>query len=174
MRHPRLARLIASTAGSAAAEMAMVAPIFVVLMFGAVELGNYFLSEHVVVKAVRDGARYASRLNFSNYPCASASTGNVPGGSVVTDVGNVARNQLVSGGSPRLVGWTDATTITVSYDCVTTNSGADYSGLYKGMTLAPTVNVSATVPYNSLFNNLGFTSTNLSLRARSQAAVMGL
>jgi Flp pilus assembly protein TadG len=173
MRQPRLARLIASTAGSAAAEMAMVAPIFVVLMFGAVELGNYFLSEHVVVKAVRDGARYASRLNFSNYPCASASTGNVPGGSVVTDVGNVARNQLVSGGSPRLVGWTDATTITVSYDCVT-NSASEYSGLYKQMALVPTVNVSAAVPYNSLFNNLGFTSTNLSLRARSQAAVMGL
>ena len=35
------------------------------LMFGAVELGNYFLNEHSLVKAVRDGARYAARQDFS-------------------------------------------------------------------------------------------------------------
>src|SRR5690349_11059424 len=51
--------------GAAAAEMAMVFPFMLVLMFGAVELGNLFLDEHTLTKQVRDGARYASRLPLS-------------------------------------------------------------------------------------------------------------
>ena len=48
--------------GAAAAEMAMVLPLLLALMFGVTELGRYFWSEHVLLKGVwqcnrRDGGR---------------------------------------------------------------------------------------------------------------------
>ena len=111
--------LFKDQSGSSAAEMALVTPFLIILMFGAFELGNYFLSEHVVVKAVRDGARYAGRLSFSNYSCPDESSDNVPGGSVVADTRNIVRTgQLASNGNTRLIGWTDPDSITVTYDCI--------------------------------------------------------
>src|SRR5215217_7313983 len=50
--------------GSAAAEMALVLPLLLALMFGSLELGDYFLSEHVLLKGVRDGAVYAARQDI--------------------------------------------------------------------------------------------------------------
>ena len=58
-------RLAADRAGSAAAEMALVLPLLLVIMFGTFELGHFFYSEHIVQKAVRDAARYASRRGAS-------------------------------------------------------------------------------------------------------------
>ena len=49
-------RLNRCQSGVAAVEMALVAPLLLALLFGSVELGKYFLDQHVVVKAVRDGA----------------------------------------------------------------------------------------------------------------------
>ncbi|WP_336957787.1 TadE/TadG family type IV pilus assembly protein [Sphingobium aquiterrae] len=166
--------LIKSDLATAGAEMALVAPMLIILMFGSFELGNYFLSEHVVVKAVRDGARYASRLNITNYPCTAPATGLAPAGTVVDDTRNLTRTGQISGGSSRISSWTSATTITVTYDCVTSNSNADYSGIYNGMSNVPRIKVSAVVPYDSLFNDLGFTSTTLSMKAESQVSVMGI
>ena len=37
------------------------------IMFGSVEVGNYFYNEHMLVKGVRDGARFAARQAFTNY-----------------------------------------------------------------------------------------------------------
>src|SRR3546814_6902005 len=54
--------------------MALVSPMLILLMFGSFELGNYFLDEHVVLKAVRDGARYAARQNFTTMPCSGTLT----------------------------------------------------------------------------------------------------
>ena len=70
-------RVFQDRSGAAAAEMAMVAPLLMILMLGAMELGHYFYSQHVVVKAVRDGARYASRHDFSNYTCPSTVIGGM-------------------------------------------------------------------------------------------------
>ena len=176
MMRPPLFRLFTCRRGTAGAEMALVAPMLIILMFGSFELGNYFLSEHVVVKAVRDGARYASRLNMSNYPCSAPATGLTPTDQqVVDDISNLTRTGQLSGGNSRITSWTSATTtIFVTYDCVTSNSNQDYSGIYSGMSNVPRIKVSAVVPYDSLFNNLGFTSTTLSLRAESQVSVMGI
>lgn len=173
--------LFKEQSGSSAAEMALVTPLLIALMFGSFELGNYFLSEHVVVKAVRDGARYAGRLGFSNYGCTSVSTGNVPGGTVVTDTRNLVRTgQLASGGSARLRGWTDPASINVTYDCVTpTSVTPSYSGIYDGMSYIPVIKVEIATDnahrlgYQSLFNKLGFDSSALYLNAKSQSAVMG-
>ena len=173
------ARLFKDQSGSSAAEMALVTPLLIVMMFGAFELGNYFLSEHVVVKAVRDGARYAGRLSFSNYSCTTVSSGNSPGGTVEADTRNVVRTGQLSGGSARLIGWTDPESIEVTYDCVDPATVSP-SGIYDGMSFIPVVKVQTTtdnahrLQYKSLFNKLGFSSSALYLNARSESPVMGL
>lgn len=161
-------RALCDQRGSAAVEMALVTPIFMVLMFGAYDLGNYFLSEHVVVKAVRDGARYASRRSFADFTCSAPST------DVRDKTRNLVRTGTIDGtGTPRLAGWADATTITVSAVCNTTNGAYD-NGIYTGMaTGVPVVTVTGTVPYTSLFKHFGVTNTTINLNATSQAAVMG-
>jgi len=145
----------------------------ITLMFGSFELGNYFLDDHVVTKAVRDGARFAARQPFTYYSACSGS----PSDPALTQIKNVVRTgQIANGGTARLPGWTSASTITVTISCNTTgNGGSAFSGIYTGMTTgAPVVTISADVPYTSLFNSLGFSSTSLRLRGSSQAAVMGI
>ena len=58
-------RLARDVHAAAAAELALVLPLLLIIMFGSFEIGNYFLNEHILVKAVRDGARVAgSRRRF--------------------------------------------------------------------------------------------------------------
>lgn len=154
--------------GAAAAEMAIAAPLLLILMFGAMELGNYFLAEHVVAKAVRDGARYAARQSFAEYD------GCTPSTDVVADTRNLTRTgQVASGGTARLPYWTDGTTtITVTASCDTSGS---YSGIYNGSAIgAPTVRVAATVAYSALLPPLGVTLDGANLNAESVAAVTGI
>src|SRR5688500_17559369 len=72
----RIARFFArlDRRGAAAAEMALVAPLLVTIMLGSLEVGKYFWDEHLVTKAVRDGARFASRESFANMPCGGTAT----------------------------------------------------------------------------------------------------
>jgi Flp pilus assembly protein TadG len=151
--------------------MALVIPLLVGLMFGSVDLGNYFLSEHVVDKAVRDAARYAARLPFADFNCTSGT---------MTDpsaVQKLARTGDPAGTTARLPGWTSdtMTTVTVTCDTDTTHTYVN-SGLYADFPNggeAPTVTVSATVPYNSLFGIIGLGSATFNLNATSEAAVIG-
>jgi hypothetical protein len=165
MRKP----LMKAQSGSAAAEMALVAPLLITLMFGSMELGYYFFSEHVVVKAVRDGARFASRQSFSQYAC--------PAGTVEPTATGLIRNvtrtdQITPQGTPRLSYWTDGNaTIFVTLRCDI--SGA-YGSIYTGMDAVPVVSVRAEVPYRSLFSQLGFNATQLKLNAQSEVPVMGI
>ena len=148
--------------------MALVAPFLIAIMFGAMELGYYFYSEHVVVKAVRDGARFASRQTLDDYDC---TTSNI-GGTVVADTQRVTRtNQVATGGSARLPGWTNDASVSVT---MTPQPIGTYGAIYSGMTCVPVVVVTATVPYNSLFGSLGFNTTGFQLQATSQVPVMGI
>jgi Flp pilus assembly protein TadG len=161
-------RALACRRGSAAVEMAIIAPMLLILMFGAADLGNYFLSEHAVVNGVRDGARYASR----SYPVGCAAVTD-DSGTVATATKNLTRTNSVDGtGAARLVGWTDNGTITVSVACDTSTSYA--GGIYAASsTGVPVVTVTATVPYTSLFKAFGLTNTTINLNASAQAAVVG-
>lgn len=166
MRAFSAVRALRDDRGSAAVEMAMVTPFFLVLMFGAFDLGNYFLSEHAVVKAVRDGVRYASRRSFTDF------TGCTPSSDVITKTQNLVRTgTIASGGTPRLPG---TATITVAASCNTANAAYN-NGIYKGMTTGiPIVTVTAAVQYTSLFKHFGLTTTTITLNAASQASVMGV
>jgi Flp pilus assembly protein TadG len=161
----RLASFMRDCSGVAAAEMALVTPLLIVLLFGAFESGNYFWNEHIVIKGVRDGARFAGRQSFDKFSCAA-----VTNTTALAAIKNLTRTGQASGGTARLSGWTDSqVTVTVSCDSGTT------TGIYTGHTGgAPRVKVSATVPYTSLFGTVGFNTTGLSLSASAESAVMGI
>jgi len=166
----RAAALIRNKNGAAAAEMALVTPLLLIIMCGAFELGNFFLDEHILVKGVRDGARFAARQNFSNYPSCSGAVADP----LLTNTRNVVKTGLPSGGTDRLPYWA-ATTISVTMSCATTAGGQTMSGIYRGRTSgAPIVTVSATVPYTPVLRSFGFRGTGLNLNATQQAAVMGI
>ena len=153
--------------GAAAAEMALVMPLLLIIMFGAMELGKFFLEQHVVVKSVRDGARFAARQPFSAYSgCAVA-------GDVTTQTQNLTRTgQVAAGGTARLAYWTNSASVSVTVTC---DTSGDYEGIYRGSaTGAPVVTVSASVPYTPLLGSIGFATSGLMLNARSEAAVAGV
>jgi len=163
----RLSDLVADRSGSAAVEMALCLPILLVLAFGSLEVGNYFLSEHVVDKAVRDASRYAARLALTNYPsCTSVDA------TAAQKIRNVARTGDPAGTNPRLWGWADGnTTVSVACDNVSSyGTGGIYTEFPNG---APVVTVTATVPYTTFFGSMGMGSPTFNLYAQSQAAVIG-
>jgi hypothetical protein len=164
----RLHHLLRDRKASAAAEMALVLPLLVPLMFGGLELGNYFMNEHTLVKAVRNGARFAARQGFANY---TACTGS-PGGTVVADTKNLVMRGYLSGGSiitPNI----DSTDITVETGCVGTVGTESMTGIYFGRANgAQIVTVTASVTYRPVVGFFGF--NGIELNAASQAAVAGI
>lgn len=181
MGMPRnLRSLWASNDAAAAAEMALVVPLLVTLMFGSFEIGKYFLDEHVVVKAVRDGARYAARQGFSEYTCPGATVS----GPAVTRTQNIVRfgmlNPTVSD-APRLPYWQATSdgqpSVQVTVTCQTSLDGAGvepHGGIYAGKANVPVVTVAAIVEYESLFGLFGYGGGLRNVRAESQSAVMGI
>lgn len=182
-----LFRLPRDDRASSAAEMALIAPMLMILLFGSVELGNFFMNQHALQKQVQDGARYASRLeiNSASYAC--------PGTvfldpDATTKIINVTKNGSVSGaGNPRFGSWYwartctgKAQTVTVSVRCVDKDEvdadGTGFTGIYTGLTgtTIPVVKVEADVNYPSVLSGLGFNATNICLQAESEAAVQGL
>lgn len=161
----KLIRLGSNRSGAAATELAMALPLLFVLMFGAFELGFYFLSEHVVQKSVRDAARYAARLPMTSYPSCT------PTAAAQTEIQRVARTGQPDGTVQRLQGWSADTMTTVTVICDTSGT---YAGIYADFPDGvPVVTVATSVPYPSLFGTLGFGAVSLTLNARSQSAVFG-
>ena len=166
--------LLEDRTAAAAIEMALVIPLLSILMLGAVDVGNYFHSEHVVDKAVRDAARFAARLPFADFTgCTVAS-----GGTAEQQTQRVARfGDPTGAGTARLGGWTADSMTTVSIDCDTDTTHLYVNnGIYKDFPNggeAPTITVSATVPYYTLFGAIGLGASTVDLNAKSQAAVIG-
>lgn len=184
-----LLRLFRDETASAAAEMALVLPLLLALMFGALEVGYYFMSEHVVQKAVRDAARYAARKPLVeadgtvNYSCSGPTLGTA----VQTQIQEVARFQDPTGtadnATARLTGWTSDDKAAVSLSCITQSSGGSYvnNGVYANFPAGtdgksgaiPVITVTATIPYATLFGTYVFGAASMNLYATSQAAVIG-
>jgi hypothetical protein len=140
---------------AAAAEMALVTPLLVILLFGPMEAGRYFWSSHIAANAARDGARFASRQPLVEFPTTSGCT---PSTVLVSSVREVTRTGQVSNGSPRLPNW-QASDISVSGRCTV-----------RG----PVVTVAVDAPYAALFLGLGFDATALRVRSQSEVTVSGL
>ena len=157
-------RFIRNRAGAAAAEFVLTLPLMLALLFGSMEAGHFFWTQHKIVKSVRDGARFASRLDVTRL-CAGDAT-------LVSEIQNVtATGQLAAGGTPKVPGWKPAT-VNVAISC---NSFVD-TGIYTDLgARGPLVTVSSgAVGYPSILGGLGFLNNTLNLSARSSAAVVGI
>ena len=159
--------------GAAAAEMALMLPLLTLLLFGGMEAGYFLWNEHKVVKAVRDGARFAGRQDFSYMDCASGgitSAGKTAG--IEDNIKNVTRTGTTSSSAtPVIRGWDNSeVSVTVSCDSGTT------TGIYAAFpsTGAPRITVSASVPYPTLFGDIAFDLSSINLNSEAQAAVMGI
>ena len=174
--------LFRNDSGAAAAEIILVAPLLIILMFSSVELGNYFMTEHAVIKQVRDGARYGSRLTLAaDYSCSGGSDLSTifEDSDAATNILNVTKTGSVDGtatGRFAAAFWTTCpgtpAPVSVTVRCVDEDS---YGGIYSTLDGdIPVLTVSADVAYPSLFGALGFNTSGLCLRAESESAVYGL
>lgn len=161
---------------SAATEMALVLPLLITLMFGGLEASSYLWNQHKVVKAVRDGARFAGRQAFGAFTCGGSDLvdqNGVTNATVLGRIKDVTRTGTVDGtGVPAVPGWTNAQVTVTSRACDAANT---QTGIFADQTSgAYRIRVSATVPYRPLFSQLGFSTSTIGLSASSEAVVMGL
>lgn len=162
-----LRHILKDSNGAAAAEMVLILPVALALLFATFEGAYYAICEHRVIKGVRDAARYAARLDRSYYACPAATfTGSV---STISTIKNLARTGQLSGGTTAVTGWIDRD-ITVSVTCV-----PEVGGIYEATGRnAPVIRVSTVVNYQPLMGALGFTSSTIRIGAAAQSPVIGL
>jgi hypothetical protein len=161
-------RFIRDRRASAAAEFALTLPMMLALMFGGLEAGHFLWTEHKLIKGVRDGARYASRLKVSDL---CNGTTEVMSAQTEQNIANITVTGQLSGGTPKVPGWTPGG-VAVSIGCEQFVGTGIYSDLG---TPGPLVTVSAgRVAYPSLFGVLGFVTSSIQLSAKSSAAVTGI
>lgn len=162
-------RFLADHAGAAAAEMALILPFVLVLLFGGLEAGNFIWTHHKLVQGVRDGARFASRIEVQQV-CRNGAV--ILDADRIADIKRITRTgQLTDADArPRIIGWDDAE-VSVDVEC---NAFVD-TGIYRELDeRGPLVTVSATVPYPSLFGLFGILGPQYRMTAQSRAAVIGL
>ncbi len=174
IRRPALLQRFArQTKASASVEFALMVPMLVILLFGGAEAGHFVWTQHKLTEAVRDGARYASRLPVVGFEgvCAGAtetiSTDQIDRITLITRTGQLA----ATGARPVVPGWTDAQ-VTVTVTCQAFVDTGIYGDLGEA---GPVVTVAASgVSYPSLFNGLAGLTSGINLSARSNAAVIGI
>lgn len=172
----KLTRLARNRRGAAAAELALMLPLLLVIMLGSLELGNFFMNEHTLVKAVRNGARFAARQPFTNYTTCNGQV-NDPARAATK---NVVMKGYLDGGTiitPNI----ELSDIQVTTTCKSSVGDQSIGGIYfsrdvdsDGQKDAQIVTVSAQVDYLSVVGILGFNAPTVTLNAKSEAAVMGM
>lgn len=154
-----LRSFVADTRGAAAAEMALILPAALALLFVTFDGAYYILCEQRVVKGVRNAARYAARLDLSQYVC--------PGGAFTGDATAIQSKAIE--GKPRDSGWQNSD-VTIGVTCKSGQGGI--YGATSGN--APVVRVSARVEFPSLLGAMGFSDTPVYLAAAAESPVIGL
>ena len=158
------------SSGAAAVEMALMLPLLLMLVFGTFEGGHYLWSEHKVVKAVRNGARYAARTNFSNFGACPTVDGEAEIKKLIRTGYLNGDNPWISGtDNPVVPGWSDGD---VMVTCAYVSGQGGLYGTRAG--IAPIVTVTAIVDYPSLFQMFGIGSSGVHLYSTAQSPVMGL
>ena len=165
----RVLRHLMDATGAAATEMALLLPVMMALLFGGFEVGHFIWNQHKLTEAVRNGARFASRLPIESF-CVDGS--QVMSGTTLSDIKRVTRTgQLGAGGVAAVPGWVDEQ-LSVRVDCAAFVDSGIYSDLD---TAGPIVAVEAQgVGYPSLFGRVGVIDPGITMTARSSAAVIGI
>jgi hypothetical protein len=160
--------------------MALLTPLLLLVLMGGMELGRYFWHQHVVLKGVRDGARFAARQPMSSFVSESGSCLVAPGGSVTSLTSNLVRTGQLSGGTSPISYWKDNATVTVTISCTASIGGVALTGIYSGLGTvaspvgAPIVTVRASVPYQPLFLSIAESMGVLKIGGAQKAAVTGV
>jgi hypothetical protein len=157
-------RLAGRREGIASVEFAIVLPILVLMLFGAIEFGRLLVDYQVANKSVRDAVRYLSRVRDT------AITGICPGGGYLwppakaiqppTQQIRYAVNLAMTGSidkptvpSDYLLGyWVDPTKVEIQVipPC-TDNTTGTFSGAYQYSDYIPELEMTATVAFPSGF-----------------------
>ena len=162
----RALAFLRDTRGAAAAEMALMIPLLLTLMFVGFEAGHYFYTEHKVIKAVREGARYAGRQPWGFINCTDPIDA-----AAESRIKQVTLTGTLTGTVPRVPGMT-LDSITVKRGCANAYEGL---GIFKGTADgAPLVLVEARTAYPSLFEQLGLLKSSIDVQASAQAVVSGI
>jgi len=103
--HPRRARR--RTRGQALVEFSMVAPIFLLILFGIIDFGRYVYYVQILNNAAREGARYAIVHGSRSL----APTGPPAPGTVTTDPNGTTVVSTVKGYATGVIG--DSSVLTV-------------------------------------------------------------
>ena len=150
--------------GAAAAEMALILPLALALLFTTFEGAYYMICEHQVIKGVRNAARYAARLDLSNFTC----PGGTFNGNTAT-VQNLTRTGALTGGTAMVQGWVNSN-VTIAVTCAS-GQGGIYAATGGN---APQVRISTRLVYPSMMSSLGFTNATLYIGAEAQSPVIGI
>lgn len=164
-----------SQRGAAAVEMALLLPLLLFLIFGGLEAGHFIWTQHKLTEAVRNGARYTSRLDVTDV-CPTLNADALARIKLLTRTG-----QLTDTAAKSLVpGWTDDQIIVTPF-CDNFVSTGIYNDL-KGAS-GPLVTIEAKdVPYPYLYlmvfrpadPEIRVGASGAKLKAQSTAAVIGL
>ena len=162
-------RLARNRKGTAATEFALALPMMFALMFVGMEAGHFFWTQHKLVKATRDGARFASRANVEDLCNGSATDIDA---ALEQQIRNITvTGQVADGAAAKVPGWTPE-------DVVITVGCQQFlaTGIYTDLGAAgPLVTVSTGgVAYPAILNGLGVLNTGISMSAESSAAVVGI
>ncbi len=162
-------RLLRDSKATAAVEFALSLPMMLALLFGGLEAGHFFWTEHKLVKAVRDGARFAARSQVDDV--CNGATADIASG-LETDIRNLTvTGQIADGGVPKVPGWT-AADVQITAGCQQFVA----TGIYDDLGAAgPLITISSgNVAYPSILNGLGFLDGSFTISANASAAVTGI
>jgi Flp pilus assembly protein TadG len=143
--------------GSALVEGAILLPLLIVLFIGIFEFSWFFYQQHLISLGVRDAARYLARLPD---PCETAAPQWT---AAEARARNLAATGSISGGAPRVNGWTAAM---VTASCRPVANVIDLEGLpsYRGGPAIYVVTVSTRFrdPTLGFFGLLGLDAPQIS------------
>ena len=173
--------------GNAGVEFALLLPILMLLLFGGIEIGRALHDYQVINEAVRDAARYMSRV--PGVDCQSEGVGT---GDFLNVVGEPfdaqqhkdrARALAMTGDvdtAPNLLGYwdyaTQASSDTIRVDCIDNPPAVirAFQGLYANDDYVPHVVLTANVPFTFLFGGLVTSDPTITITLSHNVAVIGL
>lgn len=150
----QLAKLLRSTRGVAAVELAFLAPLLLLLAFGSLDIVRALRDYNVVSKSLRDSSRFLSRVPID---CTQAA------GSRISNALQTTAKQMALTGQvgvtpanavDRLVDyWSDENSVTIQVNCISNTAADNLCGATGGNTACrgassiPVVQVTADFAY---------------------------